>query len=84
LPIKVSQRPEYAALARLLVQAREGAGLSQSELARRLHRRQAFVWKIENAMQSPDLVELMDIASATGTDLLRLISTWQDQVRPST
>jgi len=57
--------------------------LSQSELSRRLRRRQAFVWKLENALQSPDLVELLDIATATGADLLQLVGAWRDQVRPT-
>ncbi|RYG99674.1 MAG: XRE family transcriptional regulator [Alphaproteobacteria bacterium] len=77
LPTKVSQRPEYAVLARLLVEAREKAGLSQSELGRRLRRGQAYVWKLENAQQSPDLVELLDWATATGSNLPVLVNEFQ-------
>lgn len=78
MPIKVSQRPEYAALAALLLAARERAGLSQSELARRLGKRPAFVWKLENAYRSPDLVELMDLAAAMGTDVVELVRALRD------
>ncbi|HVT12127.1 MAG TPA: helix-turn-helix transcriptional regulator [Fimbriimonadaceae bacterium] len=79
MPIKVSQRPEYAVLAKLLEEVREHAGLSQSELARRLGRRQAFIWKIENAIQSPNLIELNDIAERTGADLVEIIRTWRER-----
>lgn len=77
MPIKVAQRPEYAVLARLLVEAREKAGLSQSELGRRLRRGQAYIWKIENAQQTPDLVELLDWVVATNSDLATLIHEFQ-------
>lgn len=80
MPTKVSQRPEYAALAHLLVENRERAGLSQSELARRLRRRQAFIWKIENAIQSPDLVELLDIAAVTDADVVQLVKAWTERL----
>jgi len=79
LPIKVSQRTEYATLAKLLAEAREKAGLSQSELARRLGKRQALIWKLENAQRTPDLVELMDIAAAIGVDVLDFVSAMKHQ-----
>lgn len=81
MPIKVSQRPEYAVLARLLVTAREEAGLSQSELARRLRRPQVFVWRMETAQQSPDLVEILDIAAVTGADFVALLTAFRDAAR---
>lgn len=63
---KVSQRLGHAVLAEFPVAAREGAaGLSQSELARRLRRLQVYAWRIENAQRSPDQVELMDVAAIT-------------------
>jgi len=73
----VSQRPEYAILAKLLVEARERSGISQNELARRLGRRQVIVWRFESALQSPDLIELADISVATNADLVELIAAWQ-------
>lgn len=77
MPVKISQRPEYAVLARVLTEAREAAGISQSELARRIGRRQVIVWRFENALQSPDLIELSDIAEATEADLIELVKAWQ-------
>lgn len=81
LPSKVSQRSEYAILAQLIVAAREKAGLSQSELARRLQRPQVFVWRIETARQSPNVVELLDLAKVTGTDFVSLMKAFNDSVQ---
>jgi len=83
LPVKISQRAEYAILSRLLTEARERSGLSQSELARRLRRRQVYVWRLENALQSPDLVELIDIAQILGVDVLEIVSQLKGQTPKS-
>jgi ribosome-binding protein aMBF1 (putative translation factor) len=77
LPSKVSKCPEYAVLAKLITEVREKAGISQNELARRLNRAHIIVWRFENARQSPDLVELADIAKATNSDLIELVQAWQ-------
>jgi transcriptional regulator with XRE-family HTH domain len=79
LPVKISQRAEYAILSRLLTEARERSGLSQSELARRLGRRQVYIWRVENALQSPDLIELGDIAQVLGVDVLEIVRQLQGQ-----
>ena len=79
MPVKISQRAEYAILSRLLTEARERSGLSQSELARRLRRRQVYIWRIENALQSPDLIELGDIAQVLGVDVLEIVRQLQGQ-----
>jgi transcriptional regulator with XRE-family HTH domain len=73
LAARLSKRPEYAVIAQLITEARDRAGLSQSELARRLGRRQAYIWKLENAVQRPDLVELLDIAAILQMDLPDMI-----------
>jgi transcriptional regulator with XRE-family HTH domain len=83
LAARISKRPEYAVIAQLITEAREHAGLSQSELARRLGRRQAYVWKLENAVQRPDIVELMDIAALLDIDLPDMIRKVQAQIAKS-
>jgi hypothetical protein len=55
--------------------------MSQSELARRLRRPQVFIWRLETAQQSPDLVELLDISVATGTDFISLVTAFRDASR---
>lgn len=62
------KRSEWDALAKLLTEAREKAGLSQSELGRKLDKGQAYVWKIENGQRRVDILELIDYARAVGTE----------------
>lgn len=56
-------------LAELVYQARTGAGLSQTELARRAGTRQAVISAIENGAQAPGGVMLARIAHALGGNL---------------
>lgn len=62
------KRSEWDALAKMLTQAREKAGLSQSELGRRLGKGQAYVWKLENGQRRIDILELIDYARAVGAE----------------
>jgi transcriptional regulator with XRE-family HTH domain len=48
----------------LLRELRESQGLSQRELAKKLDRTQAFVWKVEQGIQHLDIPTLMDMAIA--------------------
>lgn len=81
MPVKVSQRPEYMVLARLITEARERAGITQRELARRLDRRPTIVSRFENGLQSPDLVELADIAKATNANFIELVEAWYGETQ---
>jgi len=54
-------------LGRLLRELRESQGLSQRELARKLDRTQAFVWKVEQGIQHLDIPTLVDMARVLGT-----------------
>lgn len=58
--------PRYARLAELLVAAREAAGVTQVELARRLRRPQSFVSKVESGERRLDVVELLEITDRLG------------------
>ncbi len=57
---------EYAAFVRRLRGAREQAGLSQEEAARRLGRGQSFVSKCESGERRVDVVELKAFARIYG------------------
>lgn len=67
-------RAEWLLLVQALVAVREEAGLSQSELARRLGRRQSYVWKIENSQQRIDLLELIEICQKCGANPETVVS----------
>ena len=67
-------RAEWLHVVKALVCLREEAGLSQSELARRLGRRQSYVWKIENSQQRIDLLEMVEICRACGAKPEEVVS----------
>ncbi len=58
--------PEYTRFLRRLRLARTRAGLSQAETARRLGKRQAYVWKSEVGERRVDAVELRAFARVYG------------------
>ena len=74
-----SKNPDYKAaydaldeefhLARVLVEARTRAGLSQTQLARRMKTSQSYVARIEGGKVRPSTEALERFAQATGTRL---------------
>jgi ribosome-binding protein aMBF1 (putative translation factor) len=56
-------------LARALIEARTGAGLSQVQLARRMKTSQSYVARIEGGKVRPSTDALERFAQATGTRL---------------
>jgi ribosome-binding protein aMBF1 (putative translation factor) len=68
-------KTEYAALekefqlARTLIEARTRAGLSQTQLARRMKTSQSYVARIESGQVKPSTAALERLAKATGSRL---------------
>lgn len=62
----------YAALIKVLVEARLSAGITQVQLASALEKPQSFVSKIERGERRIDLVEFCAVADALGADRDRL------------
>jgi len=73
--VRSAAREEHAILGGLLRELRESQGLSQRELAKRLDRTQAFVWKVEQGIQHLDIPTLIDLASVLGTSASSLLGT---------
>ena len=68
--------PRYAALCKLLTDARHEAGLTQADLALRLRRPQSFVSKFEAGERRLDVVEFLEVAEAIGcraTDVVTVL-----------
>jgi ribosome-binding protein aMBF1 (putative translation factor) len=63
---------------RLLIQAREEAGLSQQELADRLGRHQTYVSKCERGERRMDVLEFLEVMKAIGSNPIRLIKQLVD------
>ena len=70
---KSRQDPRYKRLLELLVERRTLAGLSQTELAKRLGRPQSFVSKFEAGERRLDVVELIEVTAAIGCSMSALI-----------
>lgn len=69
---------KYELFQRLLVQAREDAGLSQQDVAEKLGRPQSYVSKCELGKRRMDVVEFLEIAQAVGfnpVDFVRKLSS---------
>ena len=63
----------YKVLCERLVAARHAAGLTQTQLAKRLGRPQSFVAKFERGERRIDLIELVEIADVLAIDVGRII-----------
>ena len=61
-------KPRYEALS-ALIRARQGAGLTQAQLAKRMGRRQSLISEIESGRRSPRFETLADAARAMGYEL---------------
>ena len=62
------QGPEFE-LARALIEARVGAGLTQAQLAERMKTTQSVVARLEGGRVHPSTRTLVRVAQATGTRL---------------
>ena len=58
---------------KLLVNARNKAGLSQTQLAEKINKRQTFISKYEIGERRIDVVELIEIAEALNIDPCEII-----------
>ena len=66
--------PRYATLCGLLAAARQGAGVTQIELAEKLGRPQSYVSKFEAGERRLDVVEFLEVAEALGSEPAPMIA----------
>ena len=65
------------------IKARKTAGLTQHELARRLHKPQSFVAKYEGGERRIDVVEFVTICQAIGADSAKILKILKNAIRGS-
>jgi transcriptional regulator with XRE-family HTH domain len=61
------------AFCELMIKARKAAGLTQHQLAKRLHKPQSFVAKYEGGERRVDVVEFVEICRAIEADPNKLL-----------
>lgn len=71
----------YRAAIQTVVDARKAGGLTQRQLADRLHKPASFVAKIETGERRLDIVEFVAWARAVGQDADTLASKVSDRLR---
>ena len=72
---------ELVLLGRVLVAARERAGLKQSDVAVKLGVPASYLSKIENGTRRLDVIELIRIAEAMDIDPAEIVSKLQEEMR---
>lgn len=72
----------YALLLELLIETRKQAGVSQTELARRLGRPQPFMSYVERGERRIDVIEFYAIMTALGVDPQRKFRELASQLPP--
>ncbi|MHB1587405.1 MAG: helix-turn-helix domain-containing protein [Acidiferrobacteraceae bacterium] len=72
---------KYVQFRACLRQAREQAGLTQSDLAGRLGETQTFVSKCERGERRIDLVELQEFCKAMGITLEKFVRQFEHSLR---
>lgn len=80
--VRSNDRPEHEILGKILREARDEAGLTQREVAAKLDRSQAYIWKVETGVQHIDIPTLFDLAVILGkepNDLISQISSRLDR-----
>ena len=78
---KTKLASELALLGRILVAARERAGLKQSDVAAKLGLPASYLSKVEKGTRRLDVIELIQIAEAMGIDPAEVVSKLQEEMR---
>lgn len=68
------QQRDYKKVGRVLAEARVDAGLTQSDLAKKLRKPQSFISNLESGQRRLDILELKRVADAIGIDAAELIA----------
>ena len=72
---------KHAQLRKLLTKARKDAKLTQTALAERINRRQAYISRIERGERRIDVVEFLELAHALGINPTKFIADFERSVR---
>ena len=74
---KTLGKTRHKALVAMLIEARERAGMTQTDLADRLGEYQSFVARLESGQRRVDVVELIELAGILGFDAPNMVASVQ-------
>lgn len=77
-------RPKYKLLQQALIQARQNAGFTQTELAMRLDKPQSYVSKYENGERKLDVIDFLDLCNVLSIEPAAIFSTIAQQTPQKT
>ncbi|KLJ02545.1 helix-turn-helix transcriptional regulator [Luteimonas sp. FCS-9] len=80
---KSIHKPEYKALLALLIEMRDKAELTQSQLAGLLERPQSYVSDVERGVRRLDLLQLHEYCHACGQDLAGFVRKFEKAIAGS-
>lgn len=81
--VKTLGTERHKALIALLVEKREAAGLTQTELAAKLGEYQSFVARLESGQRRVDVVEFLELAELLGFNPADAIQALSKHGKPS-
>lgn len=76
--VKTLGSARHEALIAYLIEARERAGLTQTQLAERLGEYQSFVARLESGQRRVDVVEFLELAEVLGFDSCALLQSLKE------
>lgn len=71
---KASHTVRHLLLAQMLVELRNEAGMTQTDVAKALRRHQSLVANIESGQRRVDVIELLDLARVLGFSASELVA----------
>lgn len=81
--VKTLGTERHKALIALLIEKREAAGLTQSDLAAKLGEYQSFVARLESGQRRVDVVEFLELAELLGFNPVDAIQVLSKHGKPS-
>lgn len=81
--VKTLGTERHKALIALLIEKREAAGLTQSDLAAKLGEYQSFVARLESGQRRVDVVEFLELAELLGFNPVDAIQALSKHRKPS-
>lgn len=77
---KTLYRTENSVLREMLRDAREQAGLTQSDVSRSIGKSQTFLSDVERGVRRLDVIELWEICQAMGVDLTAFVARFEAEL----